>query len=437
MDYAFFIHVHIKHFFIRIALGFFQGLVLCKRVSIPVFRALFQPVKSVGFILVKVIGVPAYRALFFLRRFVNGILLPAKHRFFYLLSNRFTIHVLMIVLVAVISVTNVQARQVRAETFGQKSILYALVSVDDSQTVEVVEAGKSVLIPGGSSSYFTDATLDARTQIHENILDQPVAPTEAQIAAARSSVETYTVKEGDTLGRISVRYNLSISTILSANGLTLRSTIRPGDTLKILPTDGVMYTVKKGDTLSRIASTYDISVSEISQANSLASSAALKVGAEIILPGATKIAAPAAIARKPVSIKDIISATPAPKAAGASASGWVWPTTWRIVTQYYSWKHTGIDVDGDYSTFSIAAHDGVVDYTGWRNGYGLTVEIDHGNGLRTRYAHNSKIYVSAGDVVSAGERIAQTGTTGNSTGTHLHFEVILNGKFQNPLSYVR
>jgi len=413
-----------------------RGLIVVKRVAKPFFLATYQPFKAVGFVFVKLVGVPAYRGIFFVRRFVHTILLPAKHRFFYLLSNRYTVHALMIILVGIIGVTNFQTRNVRAETFGQKSILYSLVSVDDSQTVEVVEAGKSVLIPGGQSSYFADATLDTRTQFHQTELDQTGATTQPQGVPTRSSVETYVVQEGDTLGRISVRFHLSISTILSANGLTLRSTIRPGDTLKILPRDGIIYTVKRGDTLSRIANTYNVQIQDIASANQLESNATLKVGAEILLPGATQVAAPAALARKPVSVKDIISNTPIPKAS-VSTAGWVWPTNWHVITQYYGWKHTGIDVDGDYSTSSIAAHDGVVSYTGWRTGYGLTVEIDHGNGLKTRYAHNSKIYVNRGDVVSAGERLAQTGTTGRSTGTHLHFEVILNGKFQNPLSYVR
>lgn len=414
-----------------------RGLILIKRISKPFFSTIFQPFKTVGLIFLKLIGVPAYRGIFFVRRLIDQVLLPAKHRFFYLLSNRYTIHVLMIVLVGVIVMANFQTRDVRAETFGQKSILYSLVSVDDSQTVEVVEAGKSVLIPGGASSYFADTVLDHRTQYNqENIVTQR-ENTPAQIATSRTSVETYTVKEGDTLGRISVRFHLSISTILAANGLTLRSTLHLGDVLKILPEDGIMYTIKKGDTLSKIANNFTIDVSQIMSANQLSANSALKIGTEILLPGATQIAPPSAIARKPVSVKDIISKTPSTKPSIVAGAGWVWPTNWHVITQYYSWKHTGIDVDGNYSTFSIAAHDGVVSYTGWRNGYGLTVEVDHGNGLKTRYGHNSKIFVSTGDVVVAGERLAQTGTTGRSTGTHLHFEVILNGKFQNPLSYVR
>ncbi len=348
----------------------------------------------------------------------------------------------MILLVGIIGVTNFQTRDVRAETFGQKSILYSLVSPDDSETVEVVEAGKSVLIPGGSTTYFSDTVLDQRMLANQDGFDQALVQTpnnsSAQIAASRTHVETYTVQDGDTLGRISVRFQLSISTILSANGLTLQSTIRPGDTLKILPKDGIMYTVKRGDTLSKIANTYNITAQDIANENQLADSSSLQIGTEVMLPGATEVSTPTTIARKSVTLKDIISSTPPSYSAPAvSKSGWIWPTNMHVITQYFSWKHTGVDIDATYSTYSMAARDGVVTYTGWRNGYGLTVEMDHGNGLKTRYAHNSKILVNVGDVVTAGTHLALNGETGNATGTHLHFEIILNGKFQNPLAYIR
>lgn len=422
---------------------------MIKRVGAPFLGRCFQPFKTVGFVLLKVIGVPAYRGVFFVRRLVNQILLPAKSRFFYLLSNRYSIHVFVIILIAIVGITNIQTRNVRAETFGQKSVLYSLVSVDDSQTVETVVAGKDVLLSGGTTTYMSDAIANTGPHTDSDFYPEqngaattPVSP----VAPTRDRVETYTVTDGDTLGRIAVKFNLSISTILSANDLTLRSTLRLGQTLKILPEDGVLYSVVRGDTLSKIAGKYSIDATEIARANNMNNGQSLQVGTEILLPGASAISAPQAIARRPVSVKDIFvpsqqpNQKPSPtnvQPVSSTASGWSWPTNWHIITQYFSWKHTGIDIDGDYTTFSLAAHDGVVSYTGWRNGYGLTVEIDHGNGLKTRYAHNSKIFVNIGDVVSAGEKLAQTGTTGHSTGTHLHFEVLKNGKFQNPLEYVR
>jgi murein DD-endopeptidase MepM/ murein hydrolase activator NlpD len=114
------------------------------------------------------------------------------------------------------------------------------------------------------------------------------------------------------------------------------------------------------------------------------------------------------------------------------------PTNGHSITQYYGWKHTGVDIDGDYTSPLYAAEDGVVEVAGWQtNGYGLMVLIDHQNGFKTRYGHSSKLFVQAGDYVKRGQVIAMMGTTGRSTGTHLHFEVYVNGARVNPLAYIK
>jgi murein DD-endopeptidase MepM/ murein hydrolase activator NlpD len=132
---------------------------------------------------------------------------------------------------------------------------------------------------------------------------------------------------------------------------------------------------------------------------------------------------------------------PKPPDADTAATSKVkllWPTTQHSITQYYGWKHTGVDLDGDYTDAIYAAEDGTVVEAGWNSGgYGLQVVIDHGNGFKTRYGHSSKLFVKVGDKVTRGETIAMVGTTGRSTGTHLHFEVYLNGKRTNPLAYIR
>jgi murein DD-endopeptidase MepM/ murein hydrolase activator NlpD len=116
----------------------------------------------------------------------------------------------------------------------------------------------------------------------------------------------------------------------------------------------------------------------------------------------------------------------------------LWPTSGHVITQYYGWKHTGVDIDGDYSSPLYAAADGTVQKAGWNSGgYGLMILIDHPNGMTTRYGHASKLFVKAGDSVKKGQVIAMMGTTGRSTGTHLHFEVYVNGKRTNPLAYTQ
>ena len=130
-----------------------------------------------------------------------------------------------------------------------------------------------------------------------------------------------------------------------------------------------------------------------------------------------------------------------PKPANASATGGatlLWPTPGHVITQYYGWRHTGLDVDGTLASPLYASESGTVTIAGWHSGgYGLQVMIKHDNGMVTRYAHASKLFVKVGDRVTRGQTIAMMGSTGRSTGSHLHYEVYVNGRRQNPLSYIR
>ncbi len=125
--------------------------------------------------------------------------------------------------------------------------------------------------------------------------------------------------------------------------------------------------------------------------------------------------------------------------------GWPCPSSSRITSQYgyrilFGVRdfHTGVDIGASMGSNIVAAESGTVILAnyGWNGGYGNYIIISHGNGLTTRYAHASKLYVSAGDTVSRGQVIAAVGTTGNSTGPHLHFEVRINGSHTNPLNYL-
>ena len=100
-------------------------------------------------------------------------------------------------------------------------------------------------------------------------------------------------------------------------------------------------------------------------------------------------------------------------------------------------RHTGIDIATPYGTPVHAVAEGMVTFAGVRNGYGSVVEIDHGNGYMTRYAHNSALEVHAGQHVQVGDVIARAGSTGHSTGSHVHFEVWYDGRVINPLAFVR
>lgn len=118
----------------------------------------------------------------------------------------------------------------------------------------------------------------------------------------------------------------------------------------------------------------------------------------------------------------------------------LWPTTATSISSYYGTRssgfHTGLDIDGDYYDPVYAADSGTVVSSGWNGGYGYSILIDHGNGMQTRYAHMSKLYVEAGDTITIGDTIGLVGSTGNSTGSHLHFEVIIDGNTYDPLDYL-
>ena len=261
----------------------------------------------------------------------------------------------------------------------------------------------------------------------------------AEGAAARQEIIYYTVQIGDTVSTISRRFGITVNTILWANNLSAYSLIRPGDKLTILPYSGVLYTVKKGDTLAKIAQTYGIELEKITSCNNLGTSIA--IGQKIVLPGAKKIET--ATAKKTTSssytgvsvIKDLIK-SPTAKVSGTSMA---WPTVGNRITQYFSWSHNGLDIANKIGTPIYAADSGtvIISQGGYNGGYGNTILIDHGGGKRTRYGHASKLLVKVGDKVEKGQLIMLMGSTGRSTGSHLHFEVIINGTRYNPLNYIK
>lgn len=447
------IKLALKQFLVRTLLAFLYGLVRLRRLCVPALKAATTPLRFAGRFVLRAVGVPLYRLAFFFRRQAGRLLLPAKNRLTFITSNRYAVHAVVAALVAVAGASNLGGGEVRAETFGTGSMLYALVAPEEATAVEIVSAS-SAFAPARSSYLDDDGTIEARAHLDfaspdadyvtttvGGAVSSPAIHELSPTTAPRTAVESYQVADGDTLYGIAAKFDLSLSSLLWANGMTVRSVIRPGQTVKVPPVDGVIYVVKKGDTVSKIAKAYGAEQDKIIAFNRLSGAGDLRVGEELVVPDGEP-PAPVIVSR-PAPVATLFAKAPAgtkPAAARGSGSGrgsWTWPTDWRVITQYYGWKHTGVDIDGDYSTQSYASADGVVIYSGWRKGYGMTVEVDHGDGLVTRYAHHSKLFVQKGDAVKAGQSLAQTGSTGRSTGTHLHFEVIKNGKFQNPLDYVR
>ncbi len=267
--------------------------------------------------------------------------------------------------------------------------------------------------------------LQAAGDTHTNISLKP-----------RSEIEEYKIKDGETLSSIAKDKGISIDTIKWANDLTSDS-IKPGDTLKILPVSGVSHIVKSGDSLVSVAKKYSAEQQAILDFpfNDVPDDFSLKVGQVLIVPDGAppEIAAPARLKPQYLAKGPASAAFDAP--FGAS---FIWPTN-GIITQYFSWYHPADDIANRSAPAISASDGGKVIVAGWpdNSGYGNRIVLDHGNGYTSLYAHLSNIYVSIGDQVSRGQLIGQMGSTGRSTGTHLHFEIHYKGVALNPLGILK
>lgn len=262
------------------------------------------------------------------------------------------------------------------------------------------------------------------------IVPEPASDTPpASIATKKSQI--YTIQPGDTIAGIAAEFNVSTNTVLWANGLSSSDTIQVGDHLTILPTTGVLHTVSSGDTLLAIANKYDVDAKEVADYNGLSDTGKLSIGQKLIVPDG--YIAPQAAPRI-VTEDTRIADGPVPPSSTATSVGLIWPTTSKHISQYFRWGHTGVDIDNRSYPPVYAAASGTVEFAGFLGGYGNLVIVNHGGGTVTYYAHNSSLYVTKGTQVSQGQTIAKVGSTGRSTGPHLHFEIRQQGRPINPLS---
>lgn len=240
-----------------------------------------------------------------------------------------------------------------------------------------------------------------------------------------STISTYVVRAGDTLSGIALMFDVSPNTILWANDMSKGSTLKVGQQLTILPVTGVRYTVKKGDTLASIAKKYNGDVEEISNYNGI--EGALAAGDTIIIPNG-ELSAPA-----PVRSSKAVAVTATVKYGSAATVGYYMaPLAHYIETQGIH-GYNGVDLGAPSGTPIMASAAGEVivsKASGYNGGYGSYVVIQHGNGSQTLYAHMSSVAASSGQFVEQGQVIGYVGSTGRSTGAHLHFE-IRNG-IRNP-----
>jgi murein DD-endopeptidase MepM/ murein hydrolase activator NlpD len=253
---------------------------------------------------------------------------------------------------------------------------------------------------------------------------------------------THVVEEGETISSIAERYGLRSETVLWANNLTEKSTIKPGQSLEILPVDGVRHKVVRGDTIYSIGKKYGLTGSQVQMIidypfNEFLNDETfdLVAGQYLMVPeGKLQVAAKTTT---PSSRTNFGTFTP--DAGTVSATGsFIWPASGGI-SQGYTFYHKAIDISNGGGGPILAADAGTVVVAGWVDGYGYgnRVMIDHGNGFATLYAHLSVVQVQLGQRVGRGDVIGQMGSTGRSTGTHLHFEIRQGGALQNPFNFLR
>lgn len=251
-------------------------------------------------------------------------------------------------------------------------------------------------------------------------------------------VITHVVSEGETFSSIAERYGLQVSTILWENKMTEKTPLKPGMELRILPVDGVRHQVQRGETIFSIAKKYGL---EGSQAQVIVDypfneflndeTFDLATGQYLMIPDGVM---PQAVAvPKPTSQKF----TPVPGSVPPGSGSFIWPAA-GMISQGYKFYHKAFDIANRAGGPISASDSGVVVGAGWdASGYGNRIMIDHGNGYITLYGHMSVLQVSAGQRVNRGDVIGQMGSTGRSTGTHLHFEIRQGGVLLNPGSFLK
>ncbi|MDZ4286232.1 MAG: peptidoglycan DD-metalloendopeptidase family protein, partial [Candidatus Sungbacteria bacterium] len=247
-------------------------------------------------------------------------------------------------------------------------------------------------------------------------------------------IVVYTVKSGDSPTGIAKRFGITLNTLLWANDLRNSGSIKVGDQLVILPVSGIQYHIKKNDTIESIARRFkpkdetDISlvVADIMVFNGLAINEQLEVGSMIIIPDGEIVLSPAPSSPKPTG--SLSRSMGLPEYIGYFLRPIIGGRNVRATKNNPHGLHgyNGVDLANGFGTSVMASAEGTViraKSTGWNGGYGKHIIITHPNGTQTLYAHLNSILVEVGQRIVQGASIGYLGSTGNSTGPHVHFEI--------------
>ncbi|MBI5054868.1 MAG: M23 family metallopeptidase [Chloroflexi bacterium] len=304
----------------------------------------------------------------------------------------------------------------------------------------------SPLVIASIATPATSNELSRQTDSHTNIPTRP-----------RTDISTYTVQGGDSFTGIAAKFNLTLETLVFSNPYLNDDvhSLRPNQQLLIAPVNGVIRYVQKADSLESLAKFYKVDIDSIvNWPGNKTDLSTLKPTEPIVskmaensllmIPGGTR----GIVGRPVVTISKqtryVISDAGPGQCSGGYSGGAVgsgtfaWPVSTRSVSgNNYTSVHLAVDLAAAMGQAIFAADSGVVTFAGWSNwGYGNMVVLDHGNGWQTLYAHLSQWNVGCGQSVLKGNIVGLGGSTGNSTGPHLHFEMNINGTRPNPLAYL-
>ncbi|MFH0857636.1 MAG: peptidoglycan DD-metalloendopeptidase family protein [Candidatus Magasanikbacteria bacterium] len=453
-----------KDFLYKILLVLLRSLIYIKRALVWLFFFIVSGFEFLGRVYRQTIGFRFYQIKMRFVRYFHATQLEADGRIVGFLGQRNFLQIFLFIFALGLMVPHSKLyTRDSVEHPGRKTVLYALAG-PGYQDFEIEETSADMTLlaqidtrtwnegtlTGTSGSSESGRNIQGQDYIAHSetggALTKPTIITGAEmpssgVAERKSNIE-YIVQSGDVIGAIAENFGLNVNTILWANNMTVRSYIRPGQKLIIPPIDGVSHTIARGDTINKIANLYKADATKIIEYNNLKDNGSdIVVGEKIMIPGGT--------ARTVTQYSNVASsqtrsgvssvAAPVPTVGTPAGSGYLWPCTARVITQYYGWRHTGLDIAGGGTHYTLATKAGqvILARTGWNGGYGNYAIVDHGNGVQTLYAHHWQLYVNVGDWVEQGQRIGSMGSTGQSTGPHLHFEVRVNGAKVNPLKYIR
>lgn len=274
--------------------------------------------------------------------------------------------------------------------------------------VTLVMALLLVLVPASTLAWMTP--------------DNFIPCSRAGVAVTDSGVKFYRVTRGDTLWSIARTRGMDVETLMAMNNLSKDCIILEGQLLKVPYWRNRLHQVRVGETVWQIAAMYQVNADDILRVNSIKRPEQLKVGKLLRIPSQSYVYR----SRQPA--RSIVLAS------------FHWPLFGTITSRFgprHRGFHHGVDIAAKQGSYIRAADSGQVIFTGWKRIYGRTVIVKHSGNKKTLYAHASKILVKKGQRVKRGQAIARVGSTGRTTGPHLHFEVYIGEKCKNPLNYLR